>query len=480
MQLNELTIKKAADGLKKKKFTSVELTQACLDHIKKRNKEINAFITVCENSALVEAKEADKMLAKGKGRALTGIPFSVKDAICTKGVRSTGAAKILDNYTPPFDATVIQKIREQGGVLIGKNNCDAFGHGASNENSMYGPVKNPHDLSKVAGGSSGGAAAAVADNMCIYAIAEDTGGSIRLPVSFCGVAGMRPSYGRNSRYGIMPMASSLDTVGPMAKTVEDIAIVMEEIAGRDLKDATTTSDAVPEYSEIISVTGRSGGKKLLVGIPKEYFEMEGMDTEVKEITRLKIEKLRELGCEIVDVSLPHTKYATAVYYIVVPSEDSSNLGRMDGVRYGVRNKGKDLFELYSKSRAAGFPEEVKRRILIGTYALSAGYYDAYYKKAQQVRTLIKKDFDEVFKKVDVLITPTVPFPAFNVGEKVQNPLALYLCDVMEVPASLAGVPALSIPAGLTKAGLPVGVQIIGDRLKEETVLNIGYQLETNN
>lgn len=471
--LNELTIKQAQEGLKKKKFTSVELTQACLDRIKERNKDINAFITVCEESALEEAKIADGLIRAGKAGPLTGIPFAVKDAICTAGVRSTASAKILDNYIPPFDATVIGKIRNQGGVLLGKNNCDAFGHGASNENSMYGPVRNPHDLSKVAGGSSGGSAAAVADNMCIYSIAEDTGGSIRQPASFCGAVGLRPSYGRNSRYGIMPMGSSLDTVGPITKTVEDAAIVMEQIAGNDPLDATTVGDVVPNYSD--EVTEKLKGMR--IGIPKEYLELEGLDPEVKKITEQQIDKLKKLGCKIEEVSLPYTKYAIAVYYIIVPSEDSSNLGRMDGVRYGVRQKGKDLYDLYASSRAAGFPEEVKRRILIGTYALSAGYYDAYYKKAQTVRTLIKKDFENVFKNVDALITPTSPFPAFGIGEKNSDPLALYMADVMVSPASIAGMPAISVPAGKTSAGLPVGVQIIGPRLKEEIILRIGCNLE---
>lgn len=471
--LNELTIKEASDGLKKKKFTSVELTQACLDRIKERNKDINAFITVCDQSALEEAKVADGLIRAGEAGPLTGIPFSVKDAICTAGARSTASAKILDNYIPPFDATVIGKIRNQGGVLLGKNNCDAFGHGASNENSMYGPVRNPHDLSKVAGGSSGGSAAAVADNMCIYAIAEDTGGSIRQPASFCGAVGLRPSYGRNSRYGIMPMGSSLDTVGPITKTVEDSAIVMEQIAGNDPLDATTVGDAAPNYTEEVE----DKIKGMRIGIPKEYFELEGLDAEVKKITEAQIDKLKKLGCKIEEVSLPYTKYAIAVYYIIVPSEDSSNLGRMDGVRYGVRQKGKDLYDLYASSRAVGFPEEVKRRILIGTYALSAGYYDAYYKKAQTVRTLIKKDFENVFKNVDALITPTSPFPAFGIGEKNSDPLALYMADVMVSPASIAGMPALSVPAGKTSAGLPVGVQIIGPRLKEEIVLRIGCALE---
>ncbi len=469
MNLNELTIKQCQDGLRNKEFTSVDLTEACLDRIKKRNPEINAFITICSELALAEAKNADEMIKNGEQKELTGIPFSAKDAICTAGVRSTGSAKILDNYIPPFDATVIKKIREQGGVLIGKNNCDSFGHGASNENSMYGPVKNPHDLTKVSGGSSGGSAASVADNMCIYALGEDTGGSIRQPASFCGIAGLRPSYGRNSRYGVMPMASSLDTVGPMTKTVEDCAIVQQVIAGQDKKDATTVPDKVVNYLENLD----KDLKGIKIGVPKEYFELEGLDEEVKELTNNKINKLKELGCEIQEVSLPYTKYALAVYYIVVPSEDSSNMARLDGIRYGQRIKDNNLEELYNKSRAEGFPEEVKRRIMIGTYALSAGYYDAYYKKAQTVRTLIKQDFEKVFKKVDILITPTSPFPAFDIGEKTNDVLAMYLADIMVSPPSVAGMPAISVPAGKTKSGLPVGVQLIGNRMNENILFRVG-------
>jgi len=473
MKLNELTIKEAQTGLREKKFTAVELTQACLNKIKERNAELNAFITVCEESALKEAQLADEMLAQGKAMPLTGIPFAVKDAICTAGVRSTGAAKILDNYTPPFNATVIQKIREQGGILLGKNNCDAFGHGASNENSMYGPVKNPINLDKVAGGSSGGSAAAVADNMCIFAIAEDTGGSIRQPASFCGIVGMRPSYGRNSRFGIMPMASSFDTVGPMTKTVEDMAIVMQVIAGNDPLDATTVPEIVPDYTSEIN----QDLKGLRVGVPKEYFEAEGMDEEVRKIIEKQIKNLEAQGAEIIDVTLPLTKYAIAVYYVLVPSEVSSNFGRLDGVRYGVRSEAKDLFEVYSKSRAQGFPEEVKRRILIGTYALSSGYYDAYYKKAQQVRTLIRRDFDRVFSDVDVLVTPTSPFPAFGLGEKSSNPIQLYLADIFVSPAASAGIPAISVPAGETSAGLPVGLQIMGSRLSEGLIMRVANNIK---
>lgn len=472
MNLNELTIAQAHDGLKKKEFSSVELTQACLDRITLRNERINAFITVNEEGALAEAAAADAVLQKGKGSLLTGIPYAVKDAICTEDVRSTGAGKILDQYVPPFDATVISHIRSQGAVLVGKNNCDAFGHGASNENSMYGAVRNPHNEEKVAGGSSGGSAAAVADHQTIFSIAEDTGGSIRQPAALCGIVGLRPSYGRNSRYGIMPMASSLDTVGPMAKSVEDIAILMEVMAGQDAKDATTVPDAVPQYTKEI---GKSI-KGMVVGVPKEYFDLEGMDVETKDIVMKRIEALEGMGCTLKSVSLPYTKYAIPVYYIIVPSEDSSNLGRLDGIRYGTRVAGDSLYSVYASSRAQGFPEEVKRRIMIGTYALSAGYYDAYYRKAQKVRTKIIQDFETVFNEVDVLVTPTSPFPAFTIGEKKDDVLAMYLADVFVSPSAVAGVPGLSVPAGMTKDGLPVGLQIIGPRLGESQLFRLGHAI----
>ena len=468
MQLYQYTIAAARKGLDNGDFTSVELTQSCLDRIAERNDEINAFVTVTAELALEEAKKADERIAAGTQEMLTGIPFSVKDAICTLDVRSTASAKILDTYVAPYEATVIERIRAQGAVLVGKNNCDSFGHGASNENSMYGPVRNPHDPSKVAGGSSGGSAAAVADDQCIFSIAEDTGGSIRQPASLCGVYGLRPSYGRNSRYGIMPMASSFDTVGPMAKTAEDIAILMEVMAGVDAKDATTVPDAVPAYTKDM----HTDMKGLRVGVPKEYFELDGLDPEVKAAVEAKIETLKEQGATIVDVSLPHTKYAIPVYYIAVPSEDSSNMGRIDGIRYGVQSDMENLYDTYAHSRAHGFPEEVKRRIMVGTYALSAGYYDAYYRKAQQVRTLIRQDFDTVFADVDVLITPTSPFPAFGVGEKADDVLAMYLADVFVSPGAVAGIPGLSVPIGNTKDGLPIGMQILGPRLGESILLSI--------
>ncbi|MBP9732323.1 MAG: Asp-tRNA(Asn)/Glu-tRNA(Gln) amidotransferase subunit GatA [Candidatus Magasanikbacteria bacterium] len=473
MELGKLTIKQAHTGLLNKEFSSRELTDACLSKIEDRNQEINAFITITHEYARDAAARADKMIAEGTAGILTGVPFGVKDAICTADIRSTASATILDNYVAPYDATVIQRIKDAGAVLVGKQNCDAFGHGASNENSMYGPVKNPHDTSKVAGGSSGGSAAAVADGQCIFSIGEDTGGSIRQPASLCGVAGLRPSYGRNSRYGIMPMASSLDTVGPIARTVEDIAFLMEVMAGRDPKDATTVSDAVPKYSELLE----QPIKGMRIGVPKEYMELAGMDGEVLSMVESKIKALETAGCEIVEVSLPHTKYAIPVYYIIVPSEDSSNLGRIDGIRYGVQTGANSLYETYAQSRANGFPEEVKRRIMIGTYALSSGYYDAYYKKAQKVRSKIIEDFEMVFARVDALITPTSPFPAFGIGEKKGDVLAMYLADIFVSPASVAGVPALSVNGGMTSKGLPVGVQIIGPRLEEARVLQLGHALE---
>lgn len=458
-----------------KKFSSLELVKDCLNQIKKHDKDLNSFITVAEEEAIAQAKNIDKKIKNGEYiDLLGGIPFSVKDAICTKGIRSTAAAKILDNYIPPFDATVIQRIKERGGIIIGKNNCDAFGHGASNENSQYGSVKNPWNLNKVSGGSSGGSAACLAADMAIYAIGEDTGGSIRQPSSFCNLTGLKVSYGRNSRYGIMPMASSLDTVGPIAKNVFDAAAVLEAMAGIDPYDSTTVSDKVPNYTKLLKKDGLRGIK---IGLPKEYFEYK-MNDDVKAVLESAMDKFKELGAEIIEVSLPHTEYAVPVYYIVVPSEDSTNLARFDGIRYGVRSReASDLEEIYRFSRAQGLPDEVKRRIMIGTYSLSSGYYDAYYLKAQKVRTLIRRDFDNVFLDVDVLLTPTAPTPPFNLGEKINDPLAMYLADVFVSPASVAGLCAISIPAGFSGDDLPIGVQIIGPRLGEEKILNVAYNFQ---
>jgi aspartyl-tRNA(Asn)/glutamyl-tRNA(Gln) amidotransferase subunit A len=473
MNLNELTIEEARRGLDNGEFTSVELTMACLNRIEQRNPEINAFITVTRELALEEAAAADVRINAGDIQPLTGIPYGVKDAICVKGVRSTAAATILDNYIPPYDATVIAKIRAQGAVLVGKQNCDSFGHGASNENSMYGPVRHPNDTSKVAGGSSGGSAAAVADHMCLFSIAEDTGGSIRQPASFCGVVGLRPSYGRNSRYGIMPMASSLDVVGPMAKTVADVAIVAEVMAGNDPKDATTHTVPVPNYTTDLQSGDSVQG--LRIGIPTEYMDLEGIDSEVRVVIEAAIATYEAAGATIVPISLPHTKYAIPVYYIIVPSEDSSNLARIDTIRYGSAEPAENLYDMYAKGRAAGFPPEVKRRIMIGTYALSAGYYDAYYKKAQKVRTLIRQDFDTAFASVDVIMTPTSPFVAFGVGEKKHDLLAMYSADAFVSPSALAGIPSLSVPVGIAH-GLPVGLHIIGNMLSESQVLSVAQYI----
>lgn len=473
MNLSELTIPKVQEKLRSGELSSVELTKAYLDQIEDKDDEINSFINVTKEKALEQAKQADEKIEQEEAEPLTGLPFGVKDAICVKGVRSTGGAEILDNYEPPYTATVVEKILDQGAVLLGKQNCDAFGHGASNENSMYGPVKNPHDDTKVAGGSSGGSAAAVAADMCLFSIAEDTGGSIRQPASFCGVSGIRPSYGRNSRYGIMPMASSLDTVGPIAKTVEGLAIIEEEIAGEDDKDATTVPDKVPEYSNKLD----QDISDLTIGLPKEFFEAGQLEDEVHQLIDEKFEQLAGMGAEIKEVSLPYSEYAIAAYYIIVPSEDSSNLARLDGIRYGERGEGGSLEDTYANARAEGFPDEVKRRIMIGTYSLSAGYYDKYYKKAQKVRTLIKQDFEQVFDEVDAILSPTSPFPAFDLGEKQDDVMAMYLADKYVIPAALAGIPAVSVPSGKTSDGLPVGAQVIGPRLEEETVLSIAANLE---
>jgi aspartyl-tRNA(Asn)/glutamyl-tRNA(Gln) amidotransferase subunit A len=473
MNLSELTIPKVQERLRSGELSSVELNKAYLDQIEDKDDEINSFITVTKEKALEQAKQADEKIEQEEAEPLTGLPFGVKDAICVKGVRSTGGAEILDNYEPPYTATVIEKILDQGAVLLGKQNCDAFGHGASNENSMYGPVKNPHDNTKVAGGSSGGSAAAVAADMCLFSIAEDTGGSIRQPASFCGVSGIRPSYGRNSRYGIMPMASSLDTVGPIAKTVEGLAIIEEEIAGEDDKDATTVPDEAPNYPKKLE----QDISDLTIGLPKEFFEADQLEDEVHQLIDEKFEQLAGMGAEIKEVSLPYSEYAIAAYYIIVPSEDSSNLARLDGIRYGERGEGDSLEDTYANARAEGFPDEVKRRIMIGTYSLSAGYYDKYYKKAQKVRTLIKQDFEQVFDEVDAILSPTSPFPAFDLGEKQDDVMAMYLADKYVIPAALAGIPAVSVPSGKTSDGLPVGAQVIGPRLEEETVLSIAANLE---
>ncbi len=467
------TVVEWSHALTQKKISAVEAVDFYAARIQKCDGEMNAYITTSFDDAYIQAQkiDAERAAPGAKMSPLAGIPFGVKDAIDTAGIRSTGAAKILDTYTPSFDSTIVARVRDAGGIIIGKHNCDAFGHGASNENSMYGPVKNPWDTSRVSGGSSGGSAASVAADTCAFSIAEDTGGSIRYPAGLCGITGLKVSYGRNSRYGAMPMASSLDTVGPIARTAEDIALIMEHIAGYDPRDATTSDAPVPQYTKEIKKTIR--GKK--IGVPQQFF-VDSLDDEIRSTIETALDELRSAGAEIVSISLPHTEYAIATYYVLVPCEDSSNLARLDGMRYGVRADAPDLFHTYTHSRAQGFPPEVKRRIMIGTFALSHGYYDAYYVQAQKARTHIKNDFEEAFKKVDVIVAPTSPEVAFKLGEKTNDPMKMYLADIFVGSASLAGVCSLSVPCGFVK-GLPVGMQFIGPRLREEVPLMFGHQFQ---
>jgi len=480
MQLNGLTIKQAHDGLVKKDFSSLELTQACLQQIEKVDgKEtkaaLNAFITVTVNQALAQAKAADQ--AGDFSKLLTGIPVAIKDLFCTAGIKTTAASKILSNYTPPYSATAIEKLQSQNPVIIGKANLDEFACGASTETSFFGPSRNPWAINRVPGGSSGGSATAVAASECLFALGTDTGGSIRQPAAMCGVTGLKPTYGRVSRYGVIAMASSLDQVGPITKTVEDAALVLNQIAGYDLKDSTTVDKLVPDFTAKLN----QSIKGLKIGVPKEYF-ISGMEAGVESAVKTAISQLQNLGVEIVEVSLPHTKYALAVYYILMPSELSTNLSRFDGVKYGFSAKQDSLFKNYLASRGEGFGPEIKRRIMIGTYSLSAGYYDAYYNQAQKVRTIVKQEFDDVFKQVDCLATPTSPYVAFKIGEKFDDPLAMYLADVFTVPVNIAGLPGLSVPCGFSAPKdeaiqLPVGLQIIGKQFDEETILRVGHQYQ---
>lgn len=458
MKLNELTIVQAQKGLREKKFSSQELVKACLQQIKKVDPKIKAFITICQKEALRQAKEAGQRLATGRAPSLCGIPFSMKDVYCTKRIKTTAGSKILKNYLPVYDATVYKKLRDQGAVLLGKTNCDAWGHGSSTENSDFGPTHNPWNLSKVPGGSSGGCAAALAAQMTFFSIGEDTGGSIRLPASFCSIVGLKVTYGRVSRYGAIAYASSLDSVGPMAKNVEDCALVLSVIAGKDPLDATTSPKKPVDYLRSL----KKGIKGITIGVPKEFYG-EGIDKEVKKIVLEAVNALKNLGATIEKVSLPTTKYSIAAYYLLAPSETSSNLARYDGIRYG--NK-RDVFG-----------DEPKRRIMIGTHALSMGYYDQYYLKAQKVRTLIKKDYEKGFKKCDVLVAPVSPTPPFGIGEKVDDPLEMYLADAYTVAINPAGIPSLALPCGFSKDNLPIGMQIIGPQFSEDLLFRVGYAYE---
>ncbi len=467
--LNKLTIKQAGQMLADKEITSVELTRACLKRIKEVDGEIKACLTVCEKEALNEAKAADERRAHGETGDLLGIPYLAKDNILTRGVKTTAASKILENYIAPYDATIIKKLKQAGAVLLGKTNLDEFAHGASTENSAFGPSHNPWDLDRVPGGSSGGSAAAVAADMCLFALGTDTGGSIRCPAAFCGITGLKPTYGRSSRFGLIAMTSSTDVPGPLTKTVEDAAMVLNVIAGVDERDGTTVKIPLTPF-----IKGELD--KITIGLPKEYF-IPGTDKGVTEAVEKAIEDFKKLGAKFKEVSLPHTKYGVPVYYIITPSEVSSNLARFDGIKYGLSDSsGKDLMEIYTKSRGQGFGPEAKRRIMLGTYALSAGYFDAYYLQAQKVRTKIKQEFDKVLEEVDCLLTPTSPHAAFKIGEQASDPLKMYLEDIFVTGASLAGLPALSIPCGFDK-DLPVGLQLIGKRFDEGMLFRIGQAFE---
>jgi aspartyl-tRNA(Asn)/glutamyl-tRNA(Gln) amidotransferase subunit A len=474
MELHQLNIDAARSAVRERKVTAFSLAESYYARIENEDTQIGAYLTLCKERAVTQADRIDRMAAEGKPLPpLAGVPVAVKDVMSTCGVRTTAGSKILSNYIPPYDCTAVARMEAAGAVVLGKTNCDEFAMGSSNENSGFHPVHNPRDPSRVPGGSSGGSAAAVAADMAVAALGSDTGGSIRQPASFCGVVGLMPTYGRVSRYGLIAFASSLDHIGPLTKTVKDAAIVLHTIAGRDPMDATSADLPVPDYPAELDRPLR--GMKL--GVAKEYFG-DGLDDEVRQAVESAIDKFRSLGCEIVPVSLPHTPYAIPAYYIIATAEASANLARYDGVRYGHRAAGvKSLSEMYRWTRDEGFGAEVKRRIMLGTYALSAGYYDAYYLKAQKVRTLLTRDFEEAFRRVDAIVTPTSPTAAFRLGEKSNDPLAMYLADIYTVTADLAGIPGISIPCGETNKKLPIGLQILGKHFDEATILRAAYAYE---
>lgn len=469
-------IEEAREGFIKKKFSCLELTRDYLNKIKKENKKYNDFLNLTEKLAIEQAKKVDEKISRRqKIGPIEGIPIAIKDNILVEDYKTTAGSKILENYIAPYDATVIKKLKKAGAVIIGKTNLDEFAMGSSTENSAFGVVKNPYDITRIPGGSSGGSAVAVAADHCLVALGSDTGGSVRQPASFCGVFGFKPSYGMVSRYGLIAMASSLDQIGPIAKTVEDVKLIFDVIKGRDKMDSTTVDSKIfnSQFS-IFNKFSMNQFSKLRIGIPKEYFG-KGIDKGVKEKVEKAIEEYRKKGAKIKTVSLPHTEYALAVYYIIMPAEVSANLARYDGIKYGLQRQGKDLLDQYLKTRAKGFGDEVRRRIMLGTYVLSAGYWEAYYGKAQKVRALIKKEFEKIFKEVDILLTPTAPTPAFKIGEK-EDPLSMYLSDIYTVPASLAGLPAISMPCGDVD-GLPVGFQITGPQFKDDLVLEVAQAYE---
>jgi len=476
-ELIHLTIDEAAERLRAGELTAEELAQAALERIAATEPTLHSFITVTPELALQQARAADARRAAGSTRGpLDGIPVAIKDIINTKGVRTTAGSRILETFISPYDATVAQRLFDAGAVCVGKANCDEFAMGSSNENSAYGSAHNPWDATRVPGGSSGGSAAAVAAGQCLAALGTDTGGSIRQPAGHCGIVGLKPTYGRVSRYGVIAYASSLDQVGPMARSVRDAAHVLGAIAGHDALDSTSVPQAVPSYLAALD----GGVKGLRLGLPKEYF-VEGMSPEVAGAVRAAVKQLEGLGATVDEVSLPHTEYAVATYYLIATAEASSNLARYDGTRYGLRvDRGNGLLDMYQQTRASGFGTEVKRRIMLGTYALSAGYYDAFYIKAQQVRTLIRRDFERVFATCDAIVTPTTPTTAFKLGEKTTDPLEMYLSDIFTISVNLAGLPGASLPCGFDAQGLPIGLQIVGKPFDEATVLKAAHTYEQAN
>ncbi len=475
MDLNSLTVASTVTAIRERQFTATALAENFYRKIAADDGEIHSFLALSKERATAAAAKVDALADKGDPLPpLAGVPMAVKDVMVTRGVRTTAGSKILENYVPPYDCTAVARLEAAGAVVLGKTNCDEFAMGSSTENSAYGPVRNPRDKTRVPGGSSGGSAAAVAAGFAVAALGSDTGGSIRQPASFCGVVGLMPTYGRVSRYGLIAFASSLDHIGPFAHSVKDAAMLLAIIAGRDPLDSTSADVPVPDYAAEIEKPVRG----MKIGVPKEYFP-EGMDTEVRTAVEDAIQLLAaNAGCEVVPISLPHTAYAIPTYYIVATAEASANLARFDGVRYGHRSRASaTLSEMYRRSRDEGFGPEVKRRIMLGTYALSAGYYDAYYLKAQQVRTLLTRDFEQAFSQVDAIITPTSPTPAFKLGEKVDDPLSMYLADIFTVTADLVGVPGISIPCGQSREGLPIGMQIMARHFDEAAIFRLGHTYE---
>jgi aspartyl-tRNA(Asn)/glutamyl-tRNA(Gln) amidotransferase subunit A len=473
MDLHALTIHELHDLLDTREVSARDVTEAFYRRIEALDDRVHAYLTLTRERALEQAEQADQRLQMGERGPLLGVPLAIKDVICTEGVRTTCGSKMLHNFVPPYDATVVERLKTAGAIMLGKANMDEFAMGSSTEHSAYGITRNPWDLNAIPGGSSGGSAAAVAADECAAALGTDTGGSIRQPAACCGIVGLKPTYGRVSRYGMVAFASSLDQIGPMTKDVRDAAMLLNVIGGHDPRDSTSAEVAMPDFTRALS----SSVNGVRIGIPRQYF-IEGIDPEVERAVRTAVKVLEGLGATVEEVSLPHTEYGVAAYYILAPSEASSNLARYDGVKFGYRTPHwSNLRDMYMRTRDEGFGAEVKRRIMLGTYALSAGYYEAYYKKAQQVRTLIRRDFEQVFQQVDVLVAPTAPTPAFKIGEKIDDPLQMYLSDVFTITINLAGVPALSLPCGFSSAGLPIGLQMIGKPFDEETILRVAHAFE---